>query len=196
MSALNVEPESHSGYGWDDLVRIWEETDVPEGCTVEIIEGIVTVAPPRANDHNNIADDLQRELYRVIPRDWGIFQTQGLAVPSRKGLFIPDLAVVPKAALQRPGHFIAASEARLIAEITSPSNPGHDRISKPAAYACAGVPLYLLIDSWAPGGPTVTLFSEPEGDVYRSHHAVKFGDPIELPAPFGITLATGSFPVG
>ncbi|WP_307811161.1 hypothetical protein [Streptomyces fildesensis] len=39
MSALNVEPESHSGYGWDDLVRIWEETDVPEGCTVEIIEG-------------------------------------------------------------------------------------------------------------------------------------------------------------
>lgn len=193
MSALNVEPESHSGCGWDDLVRFWEEMDAPEGSKVEIIEGILTVAPPPANDHNNIADDLQRALYQVIPRDWGVFQTQGVAVPSRRGLFIPDLAVVPKAALQRPGHFIAASDARLIAEITSPR---HDRISKPAAYARAGVPLYLLIDSWARGGPTVTLFGEPEGDVYRSHHAVKFGDPIELPEPFGITLETGTFPVG
>ncbi|WP_251146484.1 hypothetical protein [Streptomyces sp. CBG30] len=30
---------------WDVLVRIWEETDAPEGCKVEIIEEIVTVSP-------------------------------------------------------------------------------------------------------------------------------------------------------
>jgi hypothetical protein len=81
-------------------------------------------------------------------------------------------------------------------EITSPGNAGQDRISKPAGHAQAGVPLYLLIDGWAPGGPTITLFSEPEDDVYRSHRAVKFGDPIDLPEPFAITLDTGTFPVG
>ncbi|WP_307811159.1 Uma2 family endonuclease [Streptomyces fildesensis] len=154
------------------------------------------MAPPHANDHNSIAHRIQRHLYKVIPEEWGIFQTLGVAIPLRKGLYIPDLVVAPEAALATPGNFISASEAHLVVEITSPGNAGQDRISKPAAYACAGVRLYLLIDSWAPGGPTVTLFSEPEGDVYRSHHAVKFGDPIELPAPFAITLDTGSFPVG
>ena len=30
MSALTVDPVPGSGHGWDDLVRIWEETDAPE----------------------------------------------------------------------------------------------------------------------------------------------------------------------
>ena len=46
MSALSAEPES----GWDEIVRIWEETDAPEGSKVEIIEGVVTV-PPRFMIH-------------------------------------------------------------------------------------------------------------------------------------------------
>ncbi|MCZ9336158.1 Uma2 family endonuclease, partial [Streptomyces sp. TRM76130] len=52
-----------------------------------------------------------------------------------------------------------------------------------------------LVDRWAPGGPTVTLYGEPRGDVYRTLHAGKFGDPVELPGPFGLTLDTGEFPV-
>lgn len=48
---------------------------------------------------------------------------------------------------------------------------------------------------WAPGGPTATLYGEPKGEVYRVLGAVKFGDPIKLPEPFGITIDTGEFPV-
>ena len=44
MSALTVGHPSPAT-SWDDLVRLWEETDGPEGCKVEIIEGIVTVSP-------------------------------------------------------------------------------------------------------------------------------------------------------
>jgi hypothetical protein len=29
----------------DELVWIWEQADAPKGCKVEIIEGLVTVAP-------------------------------------------------------------------------------------------------------------------------------------------------------
>lgn len=197
MSALTVDHSTASGHEWDGLVRIWEETDAPEGCKVEIIEGIVTVAPPPSNAHNDIADLVQRELYQVISRQWGIYQTLGTAVPSRDGLYIPDLAVAPKAALRaEEGNYIPAAAAELVVEITSKSNASNDRIKKAAGYAQAGVPLYLLIDHWAPGGPTITLYGEPHGDVYRVLRAGKFGDQVELPEPFGLSLDTSEFPVG
>ncbi|MFH0242651.1 Uma2 family endonuclease [Streptomyces sp. HK10] len=196
MSALTVDPGPGRAHGWDDLVRLWEETDGPEGSKVEIIDGVVTVSPPPAKDHNDIADEIQRALYTVIPRDWGIYQTQGVSVPSRSGIYIPDLLVVPKTAMRDADRFVSADDAELVVEITSSSNARHDRVSKPAGYAQAGVPLYLLVDRWAPGGPTVTLYGEPKEDVYRVLHAGKFGDTIHLPDPFGLTIDTGVFPAG
>ncbi|MFE6623558.1 Uma2 family endonuclease [Streptomyces sp. NPDC057740] len=197
MSALTVDHMAASGHEWDGLVRIWMETDAPEGCKVEIIEGIVTVAPPPSNAPNDIADLVQRELYQVIPVQWGIYQTLGTAVPSRDGLCIPDIAVAPKVVLRaEEGNYIPAAAAELIVEITSKSNASNDRIKKAAGYAQAGVPLYLLIDNWAPGGPTITLYGEPHGDVYRVLRAGKFGDQIELPDPFDLSLDTSEFPVG
>ncbi|MFB7865340.1 MULTISPECIES: Uma2 family endonuclease [unclassified Streptomyces] len=191
MSALAVE----AGQGWDDVVRLWHEMEWPEGCKVEIIEGIITVAPSPANQHNSIAERIQRRLYTVVPEDWGIYQTQAVAVPARSGMFIPDLLVAPEAALREPGHYIPATTAELVVEITSQSNANHDRIAKAAGYAMAGVPLYLLVDRWAPGGPTVTLYGQPKGGVYRVLSAVPFGEEIHLPAPFGLTLDTADFPV-
>lgn len=101
MSALAVEHQPPSGDDWDSVVRLWEEMDWPEGCKVEIIEGIVTVAPPPVNNHNLIAALVQRRLYAKIPDDWDVFQTLNLAVPSRSGLYIPDLAVVPRDAVPK-----------------------------------------------------------------------------------------------
>ncbi|MFE5796780.1 Uma2 family endonuclease [Streptomyces sp. NPDC056503] len=193
MSALAVE----AGQGWDDVVRLWHEMDWPEGCKVEIIEGIITVAPSPANQHNSIAEEIQCRLYRVIPDDLGVYQTQAVAIPARAGMYIPDLLVAPKAALREfDGHSIPAAEAELVVEITSQSNANHDRIAKAAGYATAGVPLYLLVDRWAPGGPTVTLYGQPTGDVYRVLNAAPFGERIHLPAPFDLTLDTAEFPTG
>lgn len=196
VSALAADRPQGYSHEWEELVRIWEETDAPEGCKVEIIEGIVTVSPAPSIDHNDIADIVQRRLYTVIPENWGIYQTLVTAVPSRGGLFIPDLAIVPKAVLRaESSQFVAASGAELIVEITSKTNANHDRIKKAAGYARAQVPLYLLIDRWAPGGPTVTLYGEPKDDVYRVLQAGKFGDDIDLPTPFELTIRTDEFPV-
>ncbi|GAA4998396.1 MULTISPECIES: Uma2 family endonuclease [Streptomyces] len=192
MRALTVSQEPEQN--WDDLVRFWEEMDWPEGSKVEIIEGIITVSPAPGLPHNDITDRIQRRLYAVIPDRWGIYQTLALSVPSRLGMLIPDLVVT-----QLPDHtesdtHIPAALAELVVEVTSKSNARHDRISKPAAYATAGIPLYLLVDRWAPGGPTATLYGEPKGDVYRVLSAAKFGDPLKLPAPFDLTIDTGEFP--
>lgn len=192
MSALTVSHDPEQG--WDDLVRFWEEMEWPEGSKVEIIEGIITVSPAPALPHNVIAERIQRRLYSVIPEDWGVYQTLAIAVPSRLGMLIPDIVVAQLPVSTGSDSHIPAALAELVVEITSKSTARHDRVSKPAAYATAGIPLYLLVDRWAPGGPTVTLYGEPKGDVYRVLSAAKFGDPVKLPEPFGLTLDTGEFP--
>ena len=124
MSTRAVGHRPTAGREWDDLVRMWEQTDGPEGSRVEIVEGLVTVAPRRANSHTSIAELIQRRLYSAIPEDWGIYQTLGVAVPSRSGLYIPDLVVAPEAVLNEPGNYIPAAAAEFVVEITSPSNTG------------------------------------------------------------------------
>ncbi|KOG90949.1 Uma2 family endonuclease [Streptomyces varsoviensis] len=180
---------------WDEALRLWERTSPPEGCKVEIIEGIVTVAPPPESDHNDTADELQRLLYTAIPRDWGIYQTQGLTVPGRRGLYVPDLAVIPKKLLPRRQERQTADAAQLVVEITSSSNANHDRIEKLHGYASAEVPLYLLLDPWHSGKPTATLYGEPKGGSYRVLASVAYGDELHLPEPFDVTVDTALFPV-
>ncbi|MYV37489.1 Uma2 family endonuclease [Streptomyces sp. SID1328] len=192
MSALTVGQDPDRT--WDDLVRFRDESDWPEGSRVEIIEGIVTVSPTPAYRHNVMAARIQRRLYSVIPEDWEIFQTLSIAVPSRLGMFIPGLVVTPLQPPETESH-IPAALAELVVEVTSPSNARHDRVSKPAAYATAGIPLSLLVDPWAPGGPTVTLYGEPQDDAYRVLRAVKFGDTVHLPKPFDVAIDTSEFPV-
>ncbi|MFC8673780.1 Uma2 family endonuclease [Streptomyces griseorubiginosus] len=192
MSALTVghDPEQ----SWDDLVRFWEEMDWPEGSKVEIIEGIITVSPAPAPRHNVIAERIQRRLYSVIPDDWGVYQTQAIAVPSRLGMFIPDILVAPVQECTEADTYLPAAVAELVVEVTSRKNARHDRVNKPAAYASAGIPLYLLVDRWAPEGPTATLYGEPRGDVYRPLAIAKFGELLTIPAPFDLVIDTGEFP--
>ncbi|MFJ4824949.1 Uma2 family endonuclease [Streptomyces bacillaris] len=193
MDAPAVQPGTDQD--WGVLVRIWEETDAPEGCKVEIIDEIVTVSPPPSKGHSTTAALLQRPLYSVIPEDWGIYQTLGVALPGRGGIYMPDLVVLSRAVLSGPGYHVPAEEARLVVEITSRANANHDRVSKANGYAKAGVELFLLLDPWHSGRPTATLYGEPEAGTYRVLQAVEYGGKISLPEPFGLDLDTGVFPV-
>ncbi|MER5290855.1 Uma2 family endonuclease [Streptomyces pharetrae] len=197
MSALAAESGSPGNTDWDELVRVWEETDAPEGSKVEIIEGIVTVSPPPSEKHNDTAELLHELMYGARPPgcDWGVYQTLGLACPETGGLFMPDLCVVPRAALRR-GTRVHAGEAELVVEVTSRSNANHDRIKKAHGYAVAGVPLYLLLDAWQSGRPTATLYGEPHNGTYRVLASVEYGEELTLPEPFKLVLDTGIFPLG
>ncbi|MGW1804999.1 Uma2 family endonuclease [Streptomyces sp. NPDC002078] len=174
---------------WDELLWAWGQTDAPKGCKVEIIQGLVTVAPYSAVAHHRMPEPLQRHLYEVIPDSWGVHHQLALAVPSRLELCVPDLAVVPEEALRGGDECIASADvAELVMEITSATTARTDRITKAAGYAEAGVPLYLLADRLAPSGPTVTLYGEPEDGTYRVLVSAPFGLPVELPAPFRLTF--------
>lgn len=181
---------------WHELVWVWQQTHVPKGCKVEIIDGLITVIPLSAHTHHGIAERVQRRLYEVIPEDWGVYQRLSMAVPSRLSLYMPDIAVVPERALAGDTCFVPADAAELVVEMTSRTTAVNDRTHKLAGCAAAGVPLYLLIDGLAPGGPMITLYGEPTDGVYRILRAVRFGEPVKLPEPFGLTIDTAEFPVG
>ncbi|MCQ4045502.1 Uma2 family endonuclease [Streptantibioticus rubrisoli] len=196
MSALPIEPPRGDGYSWDELLELWETMDHPEGCKVEIIDGSITVTPSPANQHSGIGYKLLNALVKGMPEEFGVYPQVDVAIPGYQSLYVPDLTVVPQAVVDNtPGHYILASEVALTVEITSPSNARRDRVTKLAGYALGGIPLYLLIDRWASGGPMVTLFGKPGDRTYQVLQSAKFGDPVYLPAPFDLTLDTSTFPV-
>ncbi len=192
MNALTVSEDPEKS--WNDLVRFWEGMEWPLGSRVEIIEGVITVSPAPAYRHHVIAARIQRRLYSVIPDEWGVFQRLALSVSTRLGMLVPDLVVVPKQADPESETHLPATLAELVVEVTSELNARHDRVGKLAAYATAGIPLYLLVDRWAADGPAATLYGDPKGDVYRPLSTAKFGEPLKLPAPFDLVIDTAEFP--
>lgn len=178
---------------WEWLLTAWEALDAPEGSKVEIVQGELTVSPPPDMPHNLTADALNDLLVPRKPAGAGLFQTLALAVPSIQNLFIPDLVVYPRDEIPASGHSAPSEHALLVVEITSPSNPEHDRTTKVSGYAAGRVPLYLLIDRYDRNGPTVTLHAEPRGGVYQYVHRFVFGQPVPLPAPFGFEVDTKRF---
>ncbi|MFI2759664.1 hypothetical protein ACH5A3_12390 [Streptomyces echinatus] len=69
---------------WEELVRVWQRTDVPRGCKTEIIDGTVTVAPYSAVAHHALSEPLQRRLYEVLPQSWHTRRTDRHAVRSSR----------------------------------------------------------------------------------------------------------------
>uniref|UniRef100_A0AAU2VQG6 Uma2 family endonuclease n=1 Tax=Streptomyces sp. NBC_00008 TaxID=2903610 RepID=A0AAU2VQG6_9ACTN len=201
MTAAMVEHEQDSeGRPWDYLLRIWQELDVPEGWRAEVDEGRICLVPPPYAHHNGIAAKVQRCLYANLPDELEIYQTLGVHVAPLAKLYVPDLVVMPAELVDGADSEAAdpmdASEALLIVEITSKGNAREDRTKKYRAYARAGVPMYLLIDRFDTRGAMSRLFTEPNEDgTYKRYDAVPFGKPLGLPSPFGVTLATDTFPV-
>ncbi|MGW7295719.1 Uma2 family endonuclease [Streptomyces xiamenensis] len=194
MSVPAVEPPYVRGETWDELVRVWEEMDVPPGWKAEIIGGSIVMSPAPSKPHTFIATKLQWRLHPAIPDGWDVYQNVDVRIPLRSGVFQPDLVVLPEAVMLDGVPETQAGDAALVVEVTSPGNASRDRVEKLAGYARAGVPLYLLVDRVPPMGPVITLFGEPQGGVYQTLWTGKFGDPIPLPAPFDGSLDTSDFP--
>ncbi|WP_406291081.1 Uma2 family endonuclease [Embleya sp. NBC_00896] len=184
---------------WHRLVSTRQELDVPDGWRVEIEGGKIIVSPPPANTHNVIAARIQRALVPVTPENCEIFQTLGVSIAPLFRLYIPDVVVMPLDDIRVDAkHDTAPTPARyalLIAEVTSKDNANHDRVTKLEAYARAQVPLYLLVDRWDKEGPSVTLFSAPDGKKYHGRLQVPIGASIAIPEPFGIDLDTAMFQI-
>ncbi|MFI6998876.1 Uma2 family endonuclease [Nocardia sp. NPDC050175] len=161
-----------------------------EGMQVELIDGRLGVKRVPDGDHGRVLNWL---LMLLMPLSPGLFLHvigQGLAVgPYRKGRARPDGVLAPYDAFGGAGEWASPDPVVMAVEVTSHDSGTNkrDRVEKPAAYAQAGIPIYLLIDRDA---GTVVVHSQPGDDGYQDVHSYAFGREVTLPPPVGITLDT------
>jgi Uma2 family endonuclease len=170
-----------------------------ETTRVEYVDdGVLLVMNPPHPKHRAIVRLLSRAIDRAFvrgdtPVEWTIdsenFQWE---LPGQSERFyVPDIVV------SHPGADTPEEERAaivLIAEVTSPTSADtvyNDRVVKPAQYAKAGVPLYLLVDqertAW-------TLFGLGDKPGYQVLAAGKFGESVPLPTPLGFSIPTTEWP--
>lgn len=81
----------------------------------------------------------------------------------------------------------AGNATLLVVEVVSKSSVRDDHEIKPRACARGGVPHYLVVDAFA---GKARLLGHPGKDGYAHEVDVKLGEPLELPAPWELTLDT------
>ena len=168
---------------------------LPEDVRAEIVDGEIIVSPLQLNAHERVIMYLNSVLSGVIPEDWWVNTSGGLILEPDWNEYRPDLQITPSSAWAREGNTgPVLSEVKLVVEVTSPDKRDlvRDRETKYAAYARAGIPLYLLVDRYVSEGLT-TLYSNPSGSAYMDAHTAPFGEKLTLPKPFEVDIDTARF---
>jgi hypothetical protein len=165
-------------------------------------EGALIFVPPAGFPHLTIVelliDRFGEAKYRgLTPIRWQV-SAEHLRWEFRDGsrrFFIPDLAVAYPGAKSRQG---IQDNVVLLVEITSPDWPEtvkNDRDVKPKRYAKNGVPFYLLVDQESGSWKLHALIKGwPRYDVVATGEYGEYGEPIELPEPFGFSVETADWP--
>jgi Uma2 family endonuclease len=171
----------------EQILALHAEFDPPEGHKAEVIGGTIVVSPSPSRRHGLIYGKLHRQLSQLLPAHLTVTNSITLEMTASGERYIPDLLVASEDSLRSEDWLLDAGEAELVAEIVSPHNARHDRVTKVRGYAASGVPIYLLVD---PLEQAVTLFFEPAGDCYQQLHRVPFGATIALPEPYSGKIDT------
>jgi Uma2 family endonuclease len=182
----------------DDLARLPDD-----GRRYEIVDGSLHVAPAPAIPHQRLCAWLSRALTAGMPDDHDVLPGANVVLPAeRTRLLVPDVLVVRLADLDLRRPLAApASAVPLAVEVVSPSSTTHDRFTKPALYAEAGVAHYWRVECGVPGhsrsdglgagrdGPTVHVYALADGGAaYTRTHVVRPGETVALDAPWPVIL--------
>ncbi|MBQ0864580.1 Uma2 family endonuclease [Streptomyces sp. RK75] len=163
----------------------------PETVTLEFIDGRIAEKAVPDGDRGTITMWLLRQCMQSRP-ELALHPLQGLKVGAcRKGRARPDGSLVPIDHFVGQGEWADPAGVLMTVEVTSydSDTDQRDRREKPAAYAAAGIPVYLLIDR---DRCEVVVHTNPnqEAGRYRDLHTASFGEQVDIPDPVGISLET------
>jgi Uma2 family endonuclease len=166
-----------------------EAPDLPEDYRAERINGVISLFPRSAPPlHWDIQLDLITQL--SVHREWSVAAGQTVAHPFCGDEPRPDFIALPASAEVDPEGSFPGDKVRFVAEVLSKSNKGTDLVDKVELYARFGIGLYLIID---PFKGWCTLHREPHEEGYAASSSTAFGEPVELPEPFGFAIDTSRF---
>ncbi len=173
MEPVTLLPFRPDGWTIDDL------DDLPEDeLRYELVDGSLHVSPPPPNPHNVAANRLAYLLRPVLDGSWEIIAPGAVRFDDRN-YRSPDLLVVKRdgatTAYARP------QDVLLVVEVMSPGSLSTDRLTKPAQYACAGIPYFWRLER---DEEPVLITHRLAGEVYRDTGSftgeVVIHDPVEL----------------
>lgn len=163
-----------------------------DAVRLEFINGRVGIKGMTDGNHSEVIRWLQ-ECFLLAGSGLWLYGggELGLRVEKyRKGRALPEAVLAPRGTFTGKGDWADTQGVVMTVEVTSYDADTHrrDREEKPAGYADAGIPFYLLVDR---DDCSVTLYSDPDpDDGYRSAVKKAFGAKLSLPEPLGLELDT------
>ncbi|MBO8189438.1 Uma2 family endonuclease [Streptomyces spirodelae] len=163
----------------------------PETVTLEFIDGRIGEKAAPDGGRGASVRWLLRQCMQARP-ELALHPRQGLRVSAHgKGRAHPDGSLAPVDHFVDHGEWAQPDGVLMTVEVTSydSDTDRRDRKAKPAAYATAGIPVYLLIDR---DRCEVVVHTNPDPDAgrYRDVHTAWFGEQVTLPEPVGFSLDT------
>lgn len=156
------------------------------GYRVEIIGGVITVAPLRDGAHAGVLTTLMRTFIAagLDDEDSAVLQGIGLWLPGGpEDYAIPDLSIVGADLDEHltENNCYDPAVFRLVLEVTS-GNYNSDLRHKVAAYADAKIPVYVIVDR---KHGRVHVLTEPFGSTYDRNEVYAPGQEAPLPDSIG-----------
>ncbi|MFJ4192356.1 Uma2 family endonuclease [Kitasatospora sp. NPDC089509] len=160
---------------------------------VEIIGGVLLMAPPRRGKHAGTVRQLRERLASRLPTGLGAYESSSVGLPDDEDDYAtPDLLVLPVEWATSDDWLATSHGIALAVEV----HPGPSHISliptKAAWYAVAGVPVLLAVD---PRKGEWTLHTHPRDGEYQGVLHGKYGEPVPLPSPLPAELDTSGLPL-
>lgn len=181
MSAALSDLEPLHRLTLDEYHQLLESGGFDEDARIELLDGLLVELSPKTPEHERVVRALAAWLIRSLDPDrlmTGVASPLTLADGSEPE---PDIAVVA-AGTPTPYH---PATALLVIEVAV-SSQRRDLVVKPAKYAAAGVPVYLVCDV---GSGRVIEHTAPGADGYRAVQEVTRLDP-RLPGVPPLDAAT------
>jgi Uma2 family endonuclease len=170
--------------------RYRQACDLFSDSRVEVVDGRIVVNEVPTGDHNTIVSLLLMQLFGVVKdQGWHLWTNIKLFPGPQVDRYIPDLTVVPQEQRMWGDDEVFGDCTLLVVEVVSMSSVHDDRVVKPRGCAAAGVPLYLVIDTFE---DEVSLLSGPGQAGYAKKITVPLGKPLDLPEPWNLTIDTGT----
>ncbi|MFJ4439815.1 Uma2 family endonuclease [Streptomyces sp. NPDC088923] len=182
-------PQPHPG----NLREVAQQIEATTGLRVEIIGGSLVMSPTPRGKHAGTIRRLRVQLDPHLPENLALYEVSSVSMPGDADDYAtPDLAVLPVEWDLDDDWLLDAADVALAVEVISRSEKAKAITDKNGWYACAGVPVLLVLD---PRTGRWTLHTHPENGEYRGVLHGVYGDPIELPAPLPPRVATDLLPL-
>ncbi|MET8559198.1 Uma2 family endonuclease [Streptomyces flaveolus] len=176
----------------DEWFERLERMPVPDGYKVEVVGGDVFMTPQRDVHWQTIREILWALEDRFGRRSARVFSDVRIDFPGNGNGFCPDVAKFREGAAKDDDGRWRHEDVEFVAEVVSKGTAHNDYGPKRAAYARAGVPVYLVAD---PYQGRCHVYTEPKKAEYTCELRVAYGTDVDLTTtPLRLVLKTADFP--